>query len=67
MQSNNNLFSFKNKKLRTVNKVEMCRLQGFTDDYCDILTQRKAGSLLGDGWTLPVIIHILSFIDYKSS
>jgi len=48
--------------VRTVNKVEMCRLQGFPDDYCDILTTAKAGSLLGDGWTLPVIEHIFSFI-----
>jgi DNA (cytosine-5)-methyltransferase 1 len=62
MQSNNNLFSYKDKMLRTVNTIEMCRLQGFSDDYCDILTQRKAGSLLGDGWTLPIIIHILSFM-----
>ena len=50
------------EKVRTVNKVEMCRLQGFPDDYCDILTSRKAGSLLGDGWTLPIIEHIFKFI-----
>jgi hypothetical protein len=49
------------KQIRMVNKVEMCRLQGFPDDYCDILTTVKAGSLLGDGWTLPVIEHILKF------
>jgi site-specific DNA-cytosine methylase len=48
--------------VRTVNKIEMCRLQGFTDNYCDILTTSKAGSLLGDGWTLPIIEHIFSFI-----
>jgi DNA-cytosine methyltransferase len=51
-----------NEKVRTVNKVEMCRLQGFPDDYCDILTRSKAGSLLGDGWTLPIIEHIFSYI-----
>ena len=48
--------------VRTVNKIEMCRLQGFPDDYCDILTTAKAGSLLGDGWTLPVIEHIFKYI-----
>jgi DNA (cytosine-5)-methyltransferase 3A len=48
--------------VRTVNKIEMCRLQGFPDDYCDILSTRKAGSLLGDGWTLPIIEHIFSFV-----
>jgi len=49
--------------LRTVNKVEMCRLQGFPDNHCDILSTAKAGSLLGDGWTLPVIEHIFSFME----
>jgi site-specific DNA-cytosine methylase len=49
--------------LRLPNKTEMCRLQGFPDNYCDILPDEKAGSLLGDGWTLPIIEHIFSFID----
>jgi site-specific DNA-cytosine methylase len=62
MESNNNLYSYKDGIVRTVNKIEMCRLQGFPDDYCDILSTAKAGSLLGDGWTLPVIEHIFSFI-----
>jgi site-specific DNA-cytosine methylase len=51
------------KEIRMVNKIEMCRLQGFPDNYCDILTTEKAGSLLGDGWTLPVIEHIFKFIN----
>ena len=49
-------------KVRTVNKVELCRLQGFPDDWCDILTKTEAGNLLGDGWTLPIIEHIFSYI-----
>lgn len=51
-----------NDLLRLPNKIEMCRLQGFPDNYCDILDDKKAGSLLGDGWTLPIIEHIFSFI-----
>tara|TARA_R100001463_G_scaffold579_3_gene2447 strand:+ start:1429 stop:2313 length:885 start_codon:yes stop_codon:yes gene_type:complete len=51
-----------NSEYRLVNKVEMCRLQGFPDDWCDILSYREAGSLLGDGWTLPIIEHIFSYI-----
>jgi len=50
------------KLLRLPNKIEMCRIQGFPDNYCDILTTSKASSLLGDGWTLPIIEHIFSFI-----
>lgn len=63
MESSNNLYSYKDGIVRTVNKVEMCRLQGFPDNYCDILTTAKAGSLLGDGWTLPIIEHIFKFIE----
>ena len=48
--------------VRPLTKTELCRLQGFPDDFCDILTRNKAASLLGDGWTLPIIIHILSFM-----
>lgn len=63
MESSNKLYSYKDGIVRTVNKVEMCRLQGFPDNYCDILTTAKAGSLLGDGWTLPIVEHIFSFIN----
>jgi hypothetical protein len=65
MQSSNLLYSYKDGMVRTVNKVEMCRLQGFPDNYCDILSTAKAGSLLCDGWTLPIIEHIFSFINHK--
>jgi DNA (cytosine-5)-methyltransferase 3A len=51
-----------NEILRTVNQIEMERLQGFPDGYTSILSKSKAGSLLGDGWTLPVIEHIFSFL-----
>ena len=57
------LLIYEKDYIRTVNKIEMCRLQGFPDDYCDILKRNKAGSLLGDGWTLPIIEHIFNFIE----
>jgi len=62
MESNNNLYSYKDGIVRTVNQIEMERLQGFPDGYTSILSKSKAGSVLGDGWTLPVIEHIFSFI-----
>jgi site-specific DNA-cytosine methylase len=52
------------QEVRTVNQVEMERLQGFPDGYTSILSKAKAGSLLGDGWTLPIIEHIFSFIKF---
>jgi len=52
-----------NNFVRLPNNIGMCRMQGFSDNYCDILSDIKAGSLLGDGWTLPIIEHIFNFIE----
>lgn len=52
-----------NGYFRTLSKIEMCRLQGFKDNYCDKITRKQAASLLGDGWTLPMIEHIMSYIN----
>lgn len=65
LQGNEPLYAYDGIKLRTLNKIELCRLQGFPDDYCDILTRNKAASLLGDGWTLPIVEHIFSFMHKK--
>jgi site-specific DNA-cytosine methylase len=54
---------YENELVRIVNQIEMERLQGFPDGYTSILSKSKAGSLLGDGWTLPVIEHIFNFIE----
>jgi DNA (cytosine-5)-methyltransferase 3A len=48
--------------VRLLNQTEMERYQGFPDGYTKTLSVNKAASLLGDGWTLPVIEHILRFI-----
>jgi len=53
---------FEEGYVRSLNKTELCRLQGFPDNYCDILARNKAASLLGDGWTLSVIEHIFKHI-----
>jgi site-specific DNA-cytosine methylase len=47
--------------IRYFNQIELERLQGFKDGYTDTLTWANSISLLGDGWTLPVIEHILKF------
>lgn len=47
---------------RICTQTELERLQGFPDGYTSILSKAKAGSLLGDGWTLPIIEHIFTFI-----
>ena len=53
--------------MRLANKIELCRLQGFPDNWCDIINLQKAASLLGDGWTLPVIEHIFQYLPFKKS
>ena len=47
---------------RYLSQLELERLQGFLDNWTHILNRNDAASLLGDGWTLPVIEHIFSFI-----
>ena len=48
-----------NDYLRLLTQTELERLQGFPDGYTSILSYNQAASVLGDGWTLPVIEHIL--------
>jgi hypothetical protein len=67
MQRNAPLFAFTGDNIRPLNKIELCRLQGFPDDYCDILTRNKAASLLGDGWTLPIVEHFFTFLTFEKS
>lgn len=48
--------------LRYLNAVEMERLQGVPEGYTSCVSRNEAASLLGDGWTVPVIAHILKGI-----
>ena len=47
---------------RYFTQVELERLQGFPNDWTNILNRNDSASLLGDGWTLPIIEHIFSYI-----
>jgi DNA-cytosine methyltransferase len=46
---------------RLYTQTELERLQGFPDGYTSILSYNQASSVLGDGWTLPVIEHLLKY------
>lgn len=54
------------EKVRTLNNIEMERLQTVPEGYTDILNEKQSASLLGDGWTVDVIAHILSFADFNT-
>lgn len=53
--------------IRNLNQNEMERLQTVPNGYTSILKRNEAASLLGDGWTIDVIAHILSFIEVECS
>ena len=44
--------------IRYLNKTERERLQGVPEGYTKSLSENHAASLLGDGWTVPVIEHL---------
>jgi len=48
--------------VRTVNQNEMEKLHNIPYGYTKMLNQKKAGDLIGDGWTVDVVVHILKNI-----
>lgn len=55
---------YDNGRVRKPTVKELCRLQTVPDNYFDSsdLKYNQIAELLGDGWTIKVISHILSFI-----
>ena len=43
---------------------ECCRLQTLPDDYTNGLSDNQARKCLGNGWTVDVIAHILSYLKF---
>lgn len=41
--------------VRYLSSLELERLQGMPEGYCDSVSRNSAAGLLGDGWTVPVI------------
>lgn len=41
-------------------KEERARLQTVPEKYVECMTEQEAADLLGDGWTVDAIAHILS-------
>ena len=48
--------------IRYFTKTERERLQTMPEGYCDLLTDKEAADVLGDGWTVDVIAHIFKHI-----
>jgi len=48
--------------IRYLTQVELERLQTVPEGYTKSLSRKNAACLLGDGWTIDVIAHILSYL-----
>ena len=48
--------------IRKLTPTECCRLQGFPDNYVDMVSKTQGYKALGNSFTVPVIKHILSNI-----
>lgn len=48
--------------VRTVNQNELERLHNIPNGYTKILNKKKAGDLIGDGWTIDIVKHIFKNI-----
>lgn len=58
--------AFKNNlPFRYYTTKEMCRLQTVPDDFLNMIPDSAARKALGNGWTVDVIAHILSFLPNK--
>jgi len=62
----NENYLYKDGIYRFLSKSELEKLQTITPGYCDCLNYDEACDVLGDGWTIDVIAHILSFIPLKN-
>ena len=67
LEGNEPLYKLQGLEVRMLNQTELERLQGFPDGWTSILTRNKSASLLGDGWTLPIIEHIFQYLPFKKA
>ena len=51
------------KGIRVLNQTELERCQTLPKNYTKCLSRNKAASVIGNGWTVDVIVHILGFIN----
>lgn len=56
--------NFVDGDIRKLNQNEMERLQTVPNGYTSILKRNEAACLLGDGWTVDVIAHILGYAQW---
>ena len=53
---------YKNSIVRRLTPIECERLQTVPDDYTKGVSNHQRYKMLGNGWTVDVIVHILKFL-----
>lgn len=51
---------------RHLNQTELERLQTLPEGYTKVLNRNRAAGVIGDGWTVDVIVHIFNFMKEES-
>lgn len=56
---------YHNHRIRRLTPTECARLQTVPDWYEWIVSESQQYKMLGNGWTIDVIVHMLSFLKYR--
>lgn len=55
---------YKNSRIRRLTPIECERLQTVKDNYTSSVSDSQRYKMLGNGWTVDVIAHIFSYLDF---
>lgn len=66
VQKDNMVQSKKDFRIRRLTPLECERLQTVPDDYTNHVSNTQRYKMLGNGWTIDVIAHILSYANFKN-
>jgi DNA (cytosine-5)-methyltransferase 3A len=56
-----------NSKIRRLTPIECERLQTVADNYTNHVSDSQRYKMLGNGWTVDVIVHILNYLIYEKN
>lgn len=62
MESPQEYYLFDGESVRYFTQLELERCQTLPEGYTKVLNRNQAAGVIGDGWTVDVISHILKFI-----
>ena len=57
-------YDSENIKFRMLTPIECERLQNVPDNYTNFVSNSQRYKMLGNGWTVDVIVHIFSYMKF---